>query len=338
MLSYEYFTSIFFKIHLFTPLYFRTCLFLQVLQSCMCCPAHTTVVFSGHPIGGILVGPGSGTVAVAEQTWLAYPWVDGCQSSDLPEPSSRVVPADGSASCVGRAPFVFVSPSLVWPWGGTAGAAPQGWDWPRHSFAPHRGCWQRLWGAEGAWGGSHTAIPEEAQARGCCQGWLWPGAAHPAAPTAHGEGQRGRGCVWPGRRAGPCPGISSPRAPQLSRHIWRSGGCTKTGDSARSPPPSLCFVKIKTFITAKSVHAQTLPLKNNSAQVSAPSAENRQYTVCGQHKDTDQCCCTCFSQGQQELPAGPDQTSPSKRICGDTLGPKHNCCSTKWRAERTLCS
>lgn len=94
MLSYEYFTSIFFKIHLFTPLYFRTCLFSRVLQSCMCCPAHTSVVFSGHPIGGILVSPGSGTVAVAEQAWLAYPWVDGCQSSGF----QITVPKSGACS------------------------------------------------------------------------------------------------------------------------------------------------------------------------------------------------------------------------------------------------
>lgn len=108
--------------------------------------------------------------------------------------------------------------------GGTAGAAPQGWDWPQHSFAPHRGCWQRLWGAEGAWGGSHTAIPEEAQARGCCQGWLWPGAAHPCSshcpwrrPARKGlclARQEGRALSW---HLQP-PGTS---AEQTHLEVWR---------------------------------------------------------------------------------------------------------------------
>lgn len=83
MLSYEYFTSISFKIHLFTPLYFRICLFSRVLQSCACCPAHSSVIFTGHLIGGILVSLGSNTVAVAAQTWLAYPcgWLPELRSS-----------------------------------------------------------------------------------------------------------------------------------------------------------------------------------------------------------------------------------------------------------------
>lgn len=109
----------------------------------------------------------------------------------------------------------------------------------------------------------------------CC---LWPGPAqHTQLALSMGKASEEGAVAGRAGQQGPCPGISSLRAPQ-----WGSQTCssvrdwTEIGDSGQSPPPSLHF---NHFVTAKSVCSQIPPLRNSSAQVSTLSAEERQYTV-----------------------------------------------------------
>lgn len=210
MLSYEYFTSISFKIHLFTPLYFRTCLFSRVLQSCACCPAHSSVIFTGHRIGGILVSLGSSTVAVAAQTRLAYPcgWLPELRSSRTL--FQRILHACCVCQLCGTCSIHATLP-------GVTVTARRGCEGLLLLPLLRAQCWPQLCstvvccsicgGEEGAWGANPTGILEEAQ---CCGQTsvlpvlLWPGPAQcPAARVLHGDSQQGTGCGWPGRTWAP---------------------------------------------------------------------------------------------------------------------------------------
>lgn len=92
-------------------------------------------------------------------------------------------------------------------------------------------------GEEGAWGANPAAIPEEAQ---CCARDLTAGSAgcDKVLPMALqlelSMGIASEEGAVAGRAGGQgsCPGICSPRAPQLSSQICSSvRACTKIGDS-----------------------------------------------------------------------------------------------------------
>lgn len=120
---------------------------------------------------------------------------------------------------------------------GTAGATPQGSALATALLCTSQGFAGSVCGGEeGAWGANPTAIPEEAQ---CCGqrphsasagcGEVLPRALQLVLSV--GRAREERAVAGHAGGQGPCPGISSPRAPQLSSQICSSvRAWTKRGD------------------------------------------------------------------------------------------------------------